>query len=211
MNELFKSESTMIDSFLINRGLKGMDLIEKNPSQSNKLTAQDWLDIAESELAKSGITAVRVEPLAKKLKVTKGSFYWHFSSRKELFEKLLSNWRTRSTVSIIERLSDIELSPEERLRKLFLIPYKRNTKTNGAALELAIRNWSQNDKAVREILNEVDTHRLTFIAMIFENLGYDKEQAEIRAARFYYTMQGISVVNVHKEQASIEQIFETLL
>ena len=188
-----------------------MDLIEKNPSQSNKLTAQDWLDIAESELAKSGITAVRVEPLAKKLKVTKGSFYWHFSSRKELFEKLLSNWRTRSTVSIIERLSDIELSPEERLRKLFLIPYKRNTKTNGAALELAIRNWSQNDKAVQEILNEVDTHRLTFIAMIFENLGYDKEHAEIRAARFYYTMQGISVVNVHKEQASIEQIFETLL
>ena len=57
-----------------------MDLIEKNPSQSNKLTAQDWLDIAESELAKSGITAVRVEPLAKKLKVTKGSFYWHFRS-----------------------------------------------------------------------------------------------------------------------------------
>lgn len=211
MNELFKSESTMIDSFLISRGLKGMDLIEKNPSQSNKLTAQDWLDIAESELAKSGITAVRVEPLAKKLKVTKGSFYWHFSSRKELFEKLLSNWRTRSTVSIIERLSDIELTPEESLRKLFLIPYKRNTKTNGAALELAIRNWSQNDKAVREILNEVDTHRLTFIAMIFENLGYNKEQAEIRAARFYYTMQGISVVNVHKEQASIEQIFETLL
>ena len=188
-----------------------MDLIENNPSQSNKLTAKDWLDIAESELAKSGISAVRVEPLAKKLKVTKGSFYWHFSSRKELFEKLLSNWRTRSTVAIIERLSDIKLSPEERLRKLFLIPYKRNTKTNGAALELAIRNWSQNDKAVREILNEVDTHRLTFIAMIFENLGYDKEQAEIRAARFYYTMQGISVVNVHKEQASIEQIFETLL
>jgi len=188
-----------------------MDLIEKNPNQSNKLTAQDWLDIAESELAKSGISAVRVEPLAKKLKVTKGSFYWHFSSRKELFEKLLSNWRTRSTVAIIERLSDIELSPEERLRRLFFIPYKRNTRINGAALELAIRNWSQNDKAVKEILNEVDTHRLTFIAMIYENLGYDKEQAEIRAARFYYTMQGISVVNVHKEQASIEQIFETLL
>ena len=188
-----------------------MDLIKKNPSQSNKLTAKDWLDIAESELAKSGISAVRVEPLAKKLKVTKGSFYWHFSSRKELFEKILSNWRIRSTVAIIERLNDTELTPKERLRKLFLIPYKRNSKTNGAALELAIRNWSQNDKAVREILNEVDTHRLTFIAMIYKNLGYDKEQAEIKASCFYYTMQGVSVVNVHKEEAHIEQIFETLL
>lgn len=188
-----------------------MGLIKEKITQPNKLTAQNWLDIAESELAKSGISAVRIEPLAKKLKVTKGSFYWHFSSRKELFEKLLLNWRTRSTVAIIERLNDIELTPKERLRKLFLIPYKRNTKTNGAALELAIRNWSQNDKAVQEILNEVDTHRLTFIAMIFESLGYNKEQAEIRASRFYYTMQGISVVNVYKEETYIEQIFETLL
>lgn len=188
-----------------------MDLINKNPSPSHKLTAKDWLDIAESELSKSGISAVRIEPLAKKLKVTKGSFYWHFSSRKELFEKLLSNWRTRSTVAIIERLSDKELTPKERLRKLFLIPYKRHSKTNGVALELAIRNWSQNDKAVKETLNEVDSHRLAFISMSFESLGYEKELANMMASRFYYTMQGISVVNIPQDEAYIEQIFEMLL
>lgn len=201
----------MICSFLMNGDPKSMGLTKKKSTQPIKLTAQDWIDIAEYELAKSGISAVRIEPLAKKLKVTKGSFYWHFSSRKELFEKILLNWRTRSTVAIIERLNDTEFTPKERLRKLFLIPYKRNTKNNGVALELAIRNWSQNDKAVQEMLNEVDSHRLTFIAMIFENLGYEKEEAEIRASRFYYTLQGISVVNVHKDKEAIEKIFETLL
>ena len=188
-----------------------MELTKREPSQSNKLTAEDWLNMAEYELAKSGITAVRIEPLAKKLKVTKGSFYWHFSSRKELFERLLSNWRTRSTVSIIERLSEVELTPEDQLKKLFLIPYRRHSRVNGAALELAIRNWSHNDKAVKEILKEVDSHRLTFIAKIFENLGYDAEQAEVKAARFYYTMQGISVVNLEKEEKFVEKIFEILL
>jgi AcrR family transcriptional regulator len=186
-------------------------MIVDKPSQSGKLTAKDWLKMAEFELSKSGISAVRVEPLAKKLKVTKGSFYWHFSSRKELFEKLLTDWRIRSTNAIIERLNNANLTPKERLKELFLLPQKNLNHANGGALELAIRNWSQSDTTVKKTIKEIDTHRLAFISDNFEALGYDKCQAELKASCFYYTMQGFKVVGIDQSNEHLEQIFEILL
>jgi len=60
--------------------------------QVKKLTANDWLEAALQVLASDGASAVSVEPLAKKLGVTKGSFYWHFKNRKVLIQNLLEYW-----------------------------------------------------------------------------------------------------------------------
>lgn len=188
-----------------------MSLTDKNLSKSNVLTANDWVEIAEYELAKAGISAVRVEPLAKKLKVTKGSFYWHFSGRQELFQKILTNWRTRSTNAIIERLSDSDLSHKAQLKQLFLIPQKNSKQNHAAALERAIRNWSQSDSNVTKTTKEVDNHRLKFISGNFEKLGYSKQKATLKAACFYYTMQGVRAVGIDDSDTHLEEIFELLL
>ncbi|ALS31829.1 hypothetical protein PTRA_a0475 [Pseudoalteromonas translucida KMM 520] len=188
-----------------------MAITNEKPSKSNKLTAKDWLNMAECELSKFGISAVKVEPLAKKLKVTKGSFYWHFSGREELFEQLLTSWRVRSTNAIIERLSDANFTAKEQLRELFFLPHKNIKSINGGALELAIRNWSQHDENVKETINEVDNHRLKFISDNFKSLGSDQEEAEIKAYRFYYTMQGYKVVGINMDGCHLEKVFNTLL
>lgn len=177
---------------------------------SSRLTAEDWLNRAESELARNGITAVRVEPLAKKLNVTKGSFYWHFTGRKELLDKIIQRWRNRSTSAIIERLSGASLGPKERLKELFLLPAKRNQKGGAAALEQAIRNWSQHDRSVKEVVDEVDSHRLAFIAGNFKSLGNDDNDAELKAMRFYCAMQGMSVLSKPHDSQKINQIFDSL-
>ncbi|WP_367104286.1 TetR/AcrR family transcriptional regulator [uncultured Psychrobacter sp.] len=188
-----------------------MSLTSKKPSQSSSLTAEDWLQIAESELAKHGISAIKVEVLAKKLKVTKGSFYWHFSDRNDLFRQLLTRWRARSTSAIINRINSANLTPKGRLKELFLLPHRQTGRVNGAALELAIRNWSQNNSIVKKSLNDVDNYRLTFIAEIYEALEYDKPQAELMAARFYYTILGMSMIETEQTDEHVERIFETLL
>ena len=56
------------------------------------LRKDDWLRAARLALLKSGASEVRVERLARDLKVTKGSFYWHFKDREELLELLLREW-----------------------------------------------------------------------------------------------------------------------
>ena len=52
-------------------------------------TGADWLKAARLALLHRGPDAVRVEPLARGLGVTKGSFYWHFKDRNALLEALL--------------------------------------------------------------------------------------------------------------------------
>jgi AcrR family transcriptional regulator len=43
-------------------------------------------------LLTGGVGAVRINDLARVLRVTKGSFYWHFKDRGELLEALLREW-----------------------------------------------------------------------------------------------------------------------
>lgn len=183
----------------------------KKPLKTGSLTVKDWLDLAEIELAKNGISAVRVEVLAKKLKVTKGSFYWHFSDRNELFNKLLARWRIRSTNAIINRLNDANLTPVERLKSIFLLPHNKTGRINGGALEAAIRNWSQNDENVRKTLDEVDSSRLIYISDIFKTLGNDSEVALVKAARFYYVLQGMAIMDSNKSDSHLEEVFNMLL
>jgi AcrR family transcriptional regulator len=56
------------------------------------LAKSDWLRAARLALLKYGPSEVRVERLARDLRVTKGSFYWHFKDRKDLLEHLVREW-----------------------------------------------------------------------------------------------------------------------
>ena len=46
---------------------------------SDQLSAKDWVDQGLKALASRGFTALKAEPLAKALRVSRGSFYWHFA------------------------------------------------------------------------------------------------------------------------------------
>ena len=58
----------------------------------DRRTRDHWLRAARLALLHNGPEAVRVEPLARDLGVTKGSFYWHFRDRGALLEALLVEW-----------------------------------------------------------------------------------------------------------------------
>ncbi|CAG0952441.1 partial Tetracycline repressor protein class A from transposon 1721, partial [Rhodocyclaceae bacterium] len=52
-----------------------------------------WTRAALDILAEKGLDGIRVEVLAKRLKVTKGSFYWHFKDRRDLLDAVLETWK----------------------------------------------------------------------------------------------------------------------
>ncbi|QJW85505.1 helix-turn-helix transcriptional regulator [Ramlibacter terrae] len=54
-----------------------------------KVQREDWVRAGMRILARSGVDAVLIPPLATELGVTKGSFYWHFGSRDELLLALV--------------------------------------------------------------------------------------------------------------------------
>ena len=62
---------------------------EPRAGRNSRLSAEDWAQAALDLIAEQGVGAVAVEPLARRLGVTKGSFYWHFPSRDALLQAAL--------------------------------------------------------------------------------------------------------------------------
>src|SRR5829696_2935770 len=86
-------------------------------NRAGALKAEDWVEAARAAMVEGGIDAVAVEPLARRLGVTKGSFYWHFRDRRALLDATLERWQEESTeerISASRRIAD----PKERLTGL---------------------------------------------------------------------------------------------
>ena len=60
---------------------------------------EQWAEAALGAIATGGIKAVAVEPLAARLGVTKGSFYWHFADRRALIDAALERWEAQTARS----------------------------------------------------------------------------------------------------------------
>ena len=81
---------------------------------ADQLSAQDWVDLGLKTLAKSGFTALKAEPLAKAMGVSRGSFYWHFADIGAFHAAILDRWREVATEQII---AGVEAAKEETRMK----------------------------------------------------------------------------------------------
>lgn len=187
------------------------ELTQNKSRRKGRLTAENWISAAEDMLERRGIDAVRIEPLAKKLKVTKGSFYYHFKDRPTLLTTLLDNWRRRATNAVISRLESRVASPEERLRGLLELHRHGSVATEGASLELAIRQWAKADKIAQRAVEEVDSHRHRYIAGIYHELGLDTASAEARAFLLYSTLMGLAYLEGIASDSLMEHCEHILL
>jgi AcrR family transcriptional regulator len=139
---------------------------------TSSLDVEAWVNAALAVLAKNGVEAVRVERLAKSLKVTKGSFYWHFRDRRALFDAMLASWRRRATLGIIDRLERSHTSPAERLKQLLALPrFNSRSSRGGADVEAAIRLWGRSDATAASAISEIDRLRLRYIKSLLAANG----------------------------------------
>lgn len=182
-----------------------------NAPESSRLDAKAWTAAALDLLAEKGIDGVRVEPLAKRLDVTKGSFYWHFKDRDALFATMLDDWRRRATLQIIERIEKTEESPRSRLRALLRIPFSGPRSNRGAEIELSMRLWARRDVRARAALEEVDQLRLRYVAQLLSECGLAVDQCAPRAIIAYAYMRVASTLIDDKDQTMLDQCEEMLL
>ncbi len=101
-----------------NMNTPGPESSSSTPTRNARLSADDWAQAALDLIAEQGVSAVAVEPLARRLGVTKGSFYWHFPSRDALLQAALERWEAVEQESIFGSLEQVA-DPRERLRALF--------------------------------------------------------------------------------------------
>jgi len=155
------------------------------------LAAKDWIDAAFAALGRGGVQAIRAEALARELKVSKGSFYWHFKDVPALRAQMLCHWAEQATARIISDIDARIASPEQRLRTLLThIANGEVGRYGGKDLDAAIRDWARHDAAAREVLETVDTRRLDYVAALFRGCGIDAKASEIHARLLYGALIG---------------------
>ena len=108
---------------------------------ADQLSAKDWLDQGLRTLTHSGFTALKAEPLAKAMGVSRGSFYWHFADIGAFHAAILKHWREVAAEAII---ADLERASDNPLPLLLHRAF-----SGKLALEKAVRSWATVDSAAR--------------------------------------------------------------
>lgn len=163
-----------------------------NHSQRGDGGAQ-WIVAAFDALAEGGIGLVRVESLARRLKLTKGSFYWHFADRPALLAALVAEWRDGRTAAIREQAGPEAMPAAMRLERLLDL-YLSGGNLKGLRIELAMRDWARHDPAAAKAVASVDAARLEAVGGLFEALGLPPKEARARAHLFYAFIFGRSLI-----------------
>lgn len=160
---------------------------------AQRLDSAMWIEAALDALAEGGVEAVRVEPLAKTLDVTKGSFYWHFADRRALIDAMLDAW-SKGRIAAIRQQSSGPGVPDERLRHLAEL-YTRHANVRGLAIELSIRALARSDVKAADAVRAVDAARLKQVGQLFGALGWNASDAQARAVLFYSYLFGESLLD----------------
>lgn len=172
------------------------------PSTTN-LDAAAWVEAAFGALAEGGIDAVRVDPLAKRLGVTRGSFYWHFKDRDALHQAMLRSWRERANYTVFDRVERSSEPARARLERLLALPYSSPRSAHAAAIELAIRLWARRDKQAAKAVRHIDRVRLEYFSKLLQEHGLEREDARKRALLFYAALMAEAFI-VTDDRTAVE-------
>jgi AcrR family transcriptional regulator len=177
------------------------------PTRNARLSADDWAQAALDLIAEQGVSAVAVEPLARRLGVTKGSFYWHFPSRDALLQAALERWEVVEQESVFGNLEKVP-DPRERLRALFqLVGHEVKPHIIYSELLKALDHPS-----VQPVIDRVSQRRLEYLVASFRQAGMQRTDAVHRARLTYAAYVGFLQLSLQLQQPRMtSEEFETYL
>jgi AcrR family transcriptional regulator len=171
----------------------------------DQLSAEDWLDLGLKTLAANGIGALKAEPLAKALGVSRGSFYWHFPDVAAFRTAILAYWREVSAERVI---ADLEAGAERENPLLLLL---RRTFSSRLTLEKAVRSWATFDAEARTAVRAVDRRRMEYIEGRLKVSGLAEDIAQARAQILYWTFVGYALSDKQLPKAKQEAVYGELV
>src|SRR5215470_12826656 len=96
--------------------LAGVNTLMYGVSMNDRLTKSDWIEHGLRTLAREGASTLKVGPMATKLRVSRGSFYWHFRDIADFRSQVLRSWQERMTDQVIQEIA--EKAEPDRLKHL---------------------------------------------------------------------------------------------
>ena len=174
-------------------------------NMNDQLTASDWLDQGLKTLAKDGFTALKAEPLAKAMRVSRGSFYWHFADIAAYHAAILARWHEVAAEQII---ANVEAASRDQNPLALLL---RRVFSERLMLERAVRTWASVDPAARAAVQAIDRRRLSYVESLLTQAGLSAEGARTRAQILYWAFLGFALSDQQLPKARQQAVLDELL
>ena len=159
-----------------------------------------WLAAAYESLVEAGVDAVRIQPLGKRLGLSRTSFYWFFQDREALLGALLDLWREKNSGNLAkpaaayaERITEAILNVHD----CWLDPLLFDSQ-----FEFAVRSWALQSAAVAAEIEKADAARIAALASMFLRFGSSAVTADVRARTMYLTQIGYVSMKTREDLAT---------
>ncbi|RZN31675.1 TetR/AcrR family transcriptional regulator [Bradyrhizobium sp. Leo121] len=172
---------------------------------TDQLSAKDWLDQGLKALARRGFTALKADPLAKEMGVSRGSFYWHFADIAAYHAAILKHWREIAAERIIV---DVEAAATGSDALAVLL---RRVFSEKPALENAVRSWASVNASARAAVQAIDQRRLGYVEGLLKRAGLTEGVARARAQILYWAFLGHALTEQPLPKARQQAIVDELL
>ena len=163
-----------------------------------RTTRAGWIDAGLAALGSGGPDAVRVEPIAAQLGVTKGGFYRHFADRSAFLSALLDEWERRSVDEVIARVEAAEADAATNVRRAGTLTFAKDL----LPIDLAVRAWARSDSDVATRLRRVDNARIGYLRSQFSEITGDRGEVEARSLLAFALVIGQHFITAEHEEFS---------
>lgn len=149
---------------------------------------EGWLEAAYDSLLESGVDSVKILPLAKRLNLSRTSFYWFFKDREELLSALIARWREKNTGNFVKQSEAYAESLAEAMLNVF--DCWLDKAIFDSQFEFAVRSWALQSPEILVEVQKADQTRIEALSRLFMSFGYDEEPADVRARTTYLVQIG---------------------
>jgi AcrR family transcriptional regulator len=185
-------------------GAQKMDTPIKSSTSSRQkgrktsLGREAWLRTAKSALIREGIGGVEIGKLARKLRATRGGFYWFFTGRKQLLDQLLTDWEENNTSVFKSIVRDRGANGTAEFKAL--VDIWVNEEDYSPQWDAAVREWARISPRVATVVRRIDDMRIEIIQRIFRDMGYEELEAFVRARTTYFHQVGYYTLGVQESR-----------
>lgn len=153
---------------------------------TSRLTRDAWIDAAVDILLETGPDGVAVQPLARKLGATKGSFYWHFESRDDLLRGALARWEAIAADDVIAAVEATAGDARDKASRLIAELTAASERNPGELILLA----SASHPDIGAAIERVTRRRIDYLSKLLRAGGLTPAAATRRATLGYAAYLG---------------------
>ncbi|MFF2388794.1 TetR/AcrR family transcriptional regulator [Agromyces sp. NPDC058104] len=175
-------------------------------------TREQWLDEGLSVLANEGAPALRIDRLAARLGVTKGSFHHHFDGAGGYKQALLAYYEQRTTAAIDEGIAARgDGGTRATLQWLSELALATGPSIRPTELDAAVRAWARTDDDARATQARIDARVIEALQAVWRPATSSDAAARTAALVPYLVSVGAAATVPPIGADELRGVYELLL